>query len=386
MLSSPYDLPLDFDDLDATILLEDAEALLAEELHPRSPISTSDDQDAEELASINKHNKPRRANEIKRRQICRRREKRGREELRRQVVELNDELVRLRHSKETEITRFNAAQTPTFWFWKAVAIQQRHERSLAEEERRALTVSAHTQATYIRTLATVMRTQQDQAVRGVEKQRYGVSEPQLFDTLIQALDTECAPADEMFQNCRSTPQFEVRKPDGTLEYSQFYKTETIPLSLFETCCFLWQISTGHHRGYQDYKRCVDVRDPENTFARTYRNIITLENGVNVSVRNRLVTRRYDKERVSAWKLICEGEGVHNGFQFDETAWLTLKASELGTVIEMCIRRTPMHFTSAMPRDRERFEQAMHQLLDKTRDEILASLQGVIVEDVLAHLD
>ncbi|KAG1712088.1 hypothetical protein DVH05_009327 [Phytophthora capsici] len=391
-LPSPYDLPLGLDGFDATILLEDA--LLVEELRPLSTISTSDDQDEEELTTNNKTNKPRRATEANRRQIYRRMQKRAREELRRQVVDLNEELVRLRHSKGTEVAQFNAAQTPTFWFWKAVATQQRHERSLAEEEQRALTVSVDAQATYIRTLANIARisendssalTGQDQAVNGHKKQRCGVSETELFNAFIQYLDTNCEHIDELFQTCRPTPRFEVRKPDGTLEYNQLYITETIPFSLAQTSRSLKQF-TDYHSSSPDYKRCADVRDPENTSARSYRNVITLNDGVKVFLRNRLVIRRYEEGRISAWKLVSEGEGVHNGFQFDETGWLTLKATELGTGIEMCIRRTPMHFISATPRNRERFERAMCQLHDKARSCVFAALQDALIDDVLVNLN
>ncbi|KAG1712095.1 hypothetical protein DVH05_009334 [Phytophthora capsici] len=110
------------------------------------------------------------------------------------------------------------------------------------------------------------------------------------------------------------------------------------------------------------------------------------NGVKVSLRNRLVIRRYDEERIFGWKLVSEGEGVHNGFLFDETGWLILKATELGTGIEMCTRRTPMHFTSATPRNRERLEQAMCQLYDKARGDVFAALQDALIDDVLVNLN
>ncbi|KAG1712097.1 hypothetical protein DVH05_009336 [Phytophthora capsici] len=393
-LPSPHDLPLGLDDFDATILLEDT--LLVEELRPLSAISTSDDQGEEELTTNNKTNKPRRATEVSRRQMYRRMQKRAREELRRQVVDLNEELVRLRHSKQADAAQFNDAQTSTFRFWKAVATQQRHERSLAEEEQRALTVSVDAQATYIRTLANIARisendssalTGQDQAVNGNKKQRYGVSETELFNAFIQYLDTNCEHIDELFQTCRSTPQFEVRKPDGTLEYNQLYITETSPFSLAQTSRSLQQFTDYYFRNPGNTcKRCADVRDPENTCARSYRNAITLMNGVKVSLRNRLVIRRYDEERIFGWKLVSEGEGVHNGFLFDETGWLILKATELGTGIEMCIRRTPMHFSSAMPRNREWLEQAMCQLYDKARGDVFAALQDALIDDVLENLN
>ncbi|KAK1934177.1 hypothetical protein P3T76_011380 [Phytophthora citrophthora] len=377
-LLSSEDPSLSLDDLDAAFVLADAEALLIEEFHPLSPISASD-QDAEELPP---HNKTRRMTKPSRRQSYRIKEKRERAELKRQVVNLNEEVVRLRHIKANEKAQFNASRTSTFWFWKAVATRQRHERSQAEDEQRALTLLAHAQAAYIQTLAI---SEQDQPVRHLKKQRCGVSEIELFDAIIQDLDTNCAPADELFRTCRTTPPLQVLKPDGTLGYSQFYTTESTPFSISLTCHLLWELGTRHHCHYQDYKRYADVRDPENTNAQSYRSTVTLENGVKVSVRNRLVARRYNKERVSSWKLVCEGEGVYNGFQFDETVWITLRASELGTVIEMFIRRTPMHFTSTMLRDRERFEQAMHRLLDQTRGDILTSLQGVLVDDVVEQL-
>ncbi|KAG6946962.1 hypothetical protein JG688_00015753 [Phytophthora aleatoria] len=53
--------------------------------------------------------------------------------------------------------RFDATRTPTFWFWKSVAIRQRQERLVAEEEQRVLTITAQVQATYIRTLTGIVR-------------------------------------------------------------------------------------------------------------------------------------------------------------------------------------------------------------------------------------
>ncbi|KAK1935810.1 hypothetical protein P3T76_010504 [Phytophthora citrophthora] len=213
-----------------------------------------------------------------RRHIYRRMQKRTRQELRSQIAALNEELARLRDAKESKKALFNATQTSTLWFWKSVATRQRHERSLAEEEQRALTMSVHSQAAYIQTLTKVAGmpektplalTEEDQGVIGHKEQRCGPSETKLFHAFIQHLDAKRKHVDELFQDYRSKLQFDVRKADGELEYSQLYITETIPFSLSQTSHSLWKLGIEHHSNYPDFKRCTGIPDPENTSARSF---------------------------------------------------------------------------------------------------------------------
>ncbi|KAF4032803.1 hypothetical protein GN244_ATG15313 [Phytophthora infestans] len=190
-----------WEDLDAAVLLADAESLLMYIGDKSSGELASSDNikhltSSSDNAEVGKR-KIRRAADARKRQVYRRVRKSERQELRRQFSILSEELSRLRQTKEDEKTAFDAAQTSGFWFWQANAIQQRQERLLAEDEQRALTVTAQVQATYIRKLSEIVRKRGDLTTDGIPidsdlNECFQPKEDDVFEGHIQELDVECA--------------------------------------------------------------------------------------------------------------------------------------------------------------------------------------------------
>ncbi|ETL88124.1 hypothetical protein F441_13291 [Phytophthora nicotianae CJ01A1] len=199
---------LTLEDLDATILLADADALLGfddeEQLKLVLREEILDDADIESLTSGASENdeiskrKIRKATEAGRRRVYRRVQKREREELRRQARVLKEELSCVRQLKEKEKAMFDAAQTPIFWFWRSVASRLRRERLQAEEEQRALMISVQVQTAYIRNLRGVIRKRESESsVQGCpnnKKQCIEKNERERLEAFIQELDENCASA------------------------------------------------------------------------------------------------------------------------------------------------------------------------------------------------
>ncbi|ETK81651.1 hypothetical protein L915_12868, partial [Phytophthora nicotianae] len=192
MFTQSDSIGVDWEDLDATILVAGNETFLcASDKHIGSveytsslTSSTSDNAESGEGKSC-------RATETRSRR-SRREQKHELEEMRRQASVLNGELLRLYQIKENEKAVFNAAQTANFWLWKSVAMQQRHERALAEEEQRELTVTAQIQATYIRILNEIIQKQEDASFTNRTSDDYHRNqcfESDMLESFIQELDS-----------------------------------------------------------------------------------------------------------------------------------------------------------------------------------------------------
>ncbi|KAF1787533.1 hypothetical protein GQ600_5228 [Phytophthora cactorum] len=145
---------LALEDLGTTTFLQMLKLLVSDVIESLTSSTSENDE-------ISKKRKIRQATEAGRRRVYRRIQKHEREELRRQTRALNEELSRVRQLQEKEEATFDAAQTPTFWLWKSVATRQRRVRLLAEDEHRALTITAQLQATYIRSLCGIVRKRED---------------------------------------------------------------------------------------------------------------------------------------------------------------------------------------------------------------------------------
>jgi hypothetical protein len=65
-----------------------------------------------------------------------------------------------------------------------------------------------------------------------------------------------------------------------------------------------------------------------------------------------VVRRFQEIHrvVVVWKVFTEGEGLFRGMHSDETGWCIARPSTVatatGTVLDMCFRHVPMHFSSS----------------------------------------
>lgn len=133
--------------------LTNADSLLPAVMHP-SPDSTSDGAISDASRSSSK-DEPTARQITARRRLYRENQKLGRGELRRQVVELSEELARRKPTRAAEKARLEASCPPAFFLWQSCALRQREEREPAEAEQRQLMAAINTQATYIGTLSSI---------------------------------------------------------------------------------------------------------------------------------------------------------------------------------------------------------------------------------------
>ncbi|KAJ8554989.1 hypothetical protein ON010_g9495 [Phytophthora cinnamomi] len=341
------------------------------------------------------------------RRIYRRTQKLGREELRRQVIELNDKLLRLKQTQAKEKEGLQASRSASFYFWKSVALRQLEERRLIEAEQRQLIAAVNTQTTYIDILSNIAHTDVMTVVGLNDFSSLSPSycpkmiEAALYDACIRELNTNYARADEVLATCvfgELKPNITVRselkrESDGQLEYHQRLTKEVQPFSLYETGCFLWDAMERYHTAKVAYKRHEHVKDPENTYAITYTDNVTLRTGEVVVVRQRLILRRFfeDERIVFIWKVISEGQGIAEGTYQEDMGWVWLypltDTMEPGTIRATCSRRSPMHYSSTVTEDINcEFERMLQEHYEEASEEIASSLDQLLLDDALATAD
>ncbi|KAF1791399.1 hypothetical protein GQ600_20665 [Phytophthora cactorum] len=151
---------------------------------------------------------------------------------------------------------------------------------------------------------------------------------------------------------------------GARKNSYMSTRDCFPFSSIDVSDIL-EASKAEHRQL-DRELYGDAKDPENTIAVKFRVSSVTNTGATVSMRQRLVARRYVKPDsfVYVWKLFVEGEGIFQGMHSDESGWCRLSpsTSQVGTSMEMLVRRSLMHYRSA-----ERSGQATSHFDDIMRD-------------------
>ncbi|ETL88114.1 hypothetical protein L917_12783 [Phytophthora nicotianae] len=302
-----------------------------------------------------------------------------RDDLRRQEVELRQQLLSLRREIKAKSVGPNASGYMAFLLWRDLAARLQQEREDAETQQQELRVMANRQAMYI------------SALRDIVTKKIGdpiispfTMEPVApFSKYIQQLETSFHQTDEVF---RADYKHEADK--------RFYVRSrlVLPSSLSEANSVMWQLGQQHFRDSQDYMG-YDIDDPKRTIVTNFRDTNVLETGETFQLSRWCIVRQFvqDDHIVNTWKCISEGGGIFSGIKVDERGWCRLYSSEdvmePGTVVEMCVHRVPIH--TGNPTPQESIVDTFHNLLQKISQETLvnlvANLESVVLEKALTNI-
>ncbi|GMF34248.1 unnamed protein product [Phytophthora fragariaefolia] len=160
------------------------------------------------------------------------------------------------------------------------------------------------------------------------------SDSTLIRQYIQELDTVYAQTDNIFKPFNENPcnaeQFKAtRKTEGATEYFQSSAKQLVPFGYSQTSQYLWRLIALEHR-QEDRRFCIDIEEPENTIAMSFRLIDRLMIDRNASLFVLVVARRYEENdrTVIVWRALTEGEGSFRGMHSDETGWCVVRPSAM----------------------------------------------------------
>ena len=307
----------------------------------------------------------RRSKDAIRRSEYRKRQKEEKEALRHEINELSAKLDTLQDSTDAGRTSPSTDTALLKILWKSIASRQKNHLQTAEKEQQQLRAAISSRTTLIKDMCGLLKKRlYDGSVENAEaedtprlKKRMLLkpADSALFDTFIRELNAVYLQTDVVLAACDSslTNEFpaSTKFKDKDTEYYQEVDRQSLPFQYKQMCRSLWHWAQLKHR-QEDREMYATVEDPDNIIAMKFR-ISSRRMGKTVSLLQRAVARRFQEANrvVVVWKVFSEGEGLFRGMYSDETGWCVLRpstdSSTHGTILESCIRRVPMHFSSSM---------------------------------------
>ncbi|RLN96763.1 hypothetical protein BBJ28_00014668, partial [Nothophytophthora sp. Chile5] len=153
-----------------------------------------------------------------------------------------------------------------------------------------------------------------------------MSHSHLYATYFNELTSLYKRTDEIFQavGIESTSgavlgEMPTRKVDGDSEFFENVDVGRIPFSFQRTCDAVWELASAPHR-QAERQVYSGLSDSENSIAVSYCIPCRRENGEVITLRTRLVSRRYvQKSRwVVVWRSLSVADGDFAGMNLDET--------------------------------------------------------------------
>uniref|UniRef100_K3W9J2 START domain-containing protein n=1 Tax=Globisporangium ultimum (strain ATCC 200006 / CBS 805.95 / DAOM BR144) TaxID=431595 RepID=K3W9J2_GLOUD len=284
-------------------------------------------------------------------------------ELRKNVVELEQQLVALRRNS----TIVGKEQQVIARTWQNMAARQLRGRQRAEAENEQLKAmllgqlsltSRFDQTSNKRQLVALPSDESDPSQK---KKRFCLADEDriVMDDLIDGLDKAYARMDDVFrENGMDQWQHETKSFAKTRTfasssgeestYLELLDVRLIPFNVYAVGNFLWQsVKDWHHKNDPYSYPCVDR--PNDTFAVSYRVKASGKQEGRYSANFKLVKRRYikDDQMVLMWKSRSDGENDLAGLYTDETGWLVVKsvpssdsAQPPTTALHACVHIVP----------------------------------------------
>ncbi|KAK1929545.1 Leishmanolysin-like peptidase [Phytophthora citrophthora] len=309
-----------------------------------------------------------------RRQKYRMRLKSEREQLRRTVDELSTQVKGLIDAQKGKETTARTDLVLAKTFWRKVAIHQREQRLLVEEEHKRLKAIVNAQSMYLESLgvrqdssALTLLTSEAQGgcltvahdqINDLRWLRLKSSVSSLYAMYLQDVDKCYAQVDQIFQGVamESLPIGFIDssyryKPNGDVDYFQHRKRFLQPFSFKDSSRVMWELVPLPHRQI-DRQVYHGVSDPENTVGFQFRLQKTSSRGKIMSIMKHVVCRRFiESDRVViVWKIFSEGEGDFSGLDVDETCWASIRPGNDGsqnkTLLEFHSRQMPVPYLIA----------------------------------------
>ncbi|KAG2808836.1 hypothetical protein PC129_g8817 [Phytophthora cactorum] len=325
-------------------------ALFSDNTGPASPSTGSDDS-----AKPNKQSRKREREKTRQRRY-RQRIRDSRDELQRQVGELSKELLQLIKvavmRKEMQMSTDILKNTSQ---WVSETVRQREQRALSEAEQKRLLAAVNYQASYIEGLRQVVGNRLNgngvPFGTGNSFHRYtnvpalhSMTSP-LYTMYLQQLEGSYARVDGVMSACglMTMPETTInsthrRKADGEVAYFQHVNKVVLPFSFHK----------------------------------------------------RFVSRCYKEENrlVLVWKMSSEGQGDFRGLHAEETAWMSVRGTPTGVMMEVCVQQVPMRFNKGTSHEpaTAMFHNVLHESLEADKNEMLRNLERLLLDDVLNGIE
>ncbi|KAL4165608.1 hypothetical protein KRP22_014318 [Phytophthora ramorum] len=379
----------------------------------RSPVRIEFSSTAPALDVVSKRTKSygnetkttkRKIKETIRKQRYQRRLRHERETLRRMDMELSRQLIKLQQDAEKQQQGTIAKLVLAKSIWRDLAIQQREHRNRAEKEKKKLVSAVSIQASYLATLRGLLPKDQCDVDPIKQEIRLAITSSlqlntlangALYDDHFQQVVVAFGQVDEVFRELVKangiTTSICRNEINNDIKYFQHFNKFTQPFSFTQTQHTMWTLAKLHHR-QQDREECDDLGDPEDTVVIRFRLGRTLATGTSVSVMQRYIFRRFvGKTRtVFTWKTYSEGEDIFAGMLLEETGWACLQPSTDGdsTVVEVCVRQSPMRFGGSSPSraGTQDFYDVMQRSVTEDAQAITSSLSKLLLEETLADIN
>ncbi|KAL4167633.1 hypothetical protein KRP22_013117 [Phytophthora ramorum] len=295
------------------------------------------------------------------------------ERQRREKEALNKELARLLQSLKREQARKaeekENKQDPARSVWNALARKGLQERLGSEAHQRWLREAVAGKATLIVDLKMVVR----QHLK-ISRLLAAQSQSSLFleptDDLLYAMDVHdidvlYSQTDSVFSSCGLDM--------GPVETTTFQRTAKI---------------IGDGVSIQNREDYAGIQDPENTIATKFHVTKCIDGGKQLSLKERIVTRRFKEEKrsVLVWKALLTGEGLCKGMQTEETGWSIIRpsATGFGTTVEVCMRQVPLHLSHLEPVTKQ-FEEMLQSVIQENSQEITNGAKELLLENMLTGI-
>ncbi|KAG2858091.1 hypothetical protein PC119_g11182 [Phytophthora cactorum] len=109
-----------------------------------------------------------------------------------------------------------------------------------------------------------------------------------------------------------------------------------------------------------------------------------------SFHKRFVSRCYKEENrlVLVWKMSSEGQGDFRGLHAEETAWMSVRGTPTGVMMEVCVQQVPMRFNKGTSHEpaTAMFHNVLHESLEADKNEMLRNLERLLLDDVLNGIE
>ncbi|KAF4035087.1 hypothetical protein GN244_ATG12856 [Phytophthora infestans] len=376
----------------------DADALTAA-LFSGDTGSPSPSTGSEDYGKPDKHSRKREREKTRQRRY-RQRLRDSRDELQQHVDELSKELARLNKQAAMRKELQMSADVLTHSEWVSETVRQRDQRRMSEAEQRRLIAAVNYQASYLKGLRQVAGNRLNgNAVPFGDGNSFNCYNnvptlhsmtSALYTTYLQQLEGSYARVDGVMAACGlpSMPETTVnsthrRKGDGDVAYFQHVNKVVLPYSFDKICQAIW---TAIHEQDEPAFGAYESAPDDDVFIKS-RVLTSLNVGTLVQ---RFISRFYTESNrlLFVWKMSSEGEGDFNGLHAEETAWMSVRPTDTGVVLEVCVQQVPMRFNVSSNREPAvaLFHNMLHESLEADRNKMSKRLESLLLDDVLTGLE
>ncbi|KAG6949466.1 hypothetical protein JG688_00014615 [Phytophthora aleatoria] len=348
-------------------------ALFSDNTGPASPSTGSDDS-----AKPDKQSRKREREKTRQRRY-RQRIRDSRDELQRQVDELSKELLQLNKvavmRKEMQMSTDILKTTSP---WVSETVRQREQRALSEAEQKRLIAAVNYQASYIEGLRQVVgdRLNGNGVPFGTGNSFHRYTNVPTLHSMTSALYAT------YLQQLEGSYAHE--KPTaGEVAYFQHVNKVVLPYSFHKVCEAIWTATHEQDEpAFGGYEMALD----DDVFIKS-RVLTSLNVG---TLAQRFVSRCYKEENrlVLVWKMSSEGEGDFRGLHAEETAWMSVRGTPTGVMMEVCVQQVPMRFNEGASHEpaTAMFHNVLHESLEADKNEMSRNLERLLLDDVLNGIE